>query len=155
MRRYNSGDMHGKPPHLWTKKANSEQGSPYLRPSSPNSCQALVPVVGSVSTVTFLAGLLELEQPNSKKIKTLVRVATLNQDSGRCRGKQSRRRDRSQVHRILSMTTLSATRFNPVIRAFLRLIDAGKLPKVTLDACVRKPSTILNATAQGNKTWQT
>ena len=42
--------------------------------------------------------------------------------------------------------TLTAARWNPVIRAFYeRLLAAGKLKKVALVACMRKLLTILNA----------
>ena len=51
-----------------------------------------------------------------------------------------------QLRRTLYMATLTATRFNPVIRAFYeRLLAAGKLKKVALVACMRKLITILNA----------
>ena len=44
------------------------------------------------------------------------------------------------------MAALTATRWNPVIRAFYeRLLAAGKLKKVALVACMRKLLTILNA----------
>ena len=44
------------------------------------------------------------------------------------------------------MSTLVATRYNPVIRDFyLRLCSAGKRKKVALTACMRKLLTILNS----------
>jgi len=47
------------------------------------------------------------------------------------------------------MATLTATRYNPIIRAhYERLLAAGKFKKVALVACMRKLLTILNAMAR-------
>ena len=52
------------------------------------------------------------------------------------------------------MATLTAARYNPVIRAFYeRLKAAGKLPKVALVACMRKLLTMLNAMVRTGKPW--
>jgi transposase len=52
------------------------------------------------------------------------------------------------------MAALSATRSNPVIRAFYaRLIAAGKPTKVALTACMRKLLTILNAIVRDRSVW--
>jgi transposase len=53
------------------------------------------------------------------------------------------------------MSTLVATRHNPVIREFYeRLLAAGKEKKVALTACMRKLLTILNAMAKNQQRWQ-
>jgi transposase len=53
------------------------------------------------------------------------------------------------------MSTLVATRHNPVIRAFYeRLLAAGKVKKVALTACMRKLLTILNAMVKNQQRWQ-
>ncbi len=52
------------------------------------------------------------------------------------------------------MATLVATRYNPVIKAFYqRLLEAGKVKKVALTACMRKLLTILNAMLKHNCSW--
>jgi transposase len=52
------------------------------------------------------------------------------------------------------MATLAAVRCNPVLRAFYqRLIDAGKLKKVALVACMRTLLTILNAMMKHQTPW--
>ena len=52
------------------------------------------------------------------------------------------------------MATLSATRHNPVIKAFYqRLTKAGKMAKVALTACIRKLLTNLNAMVKHNRPW--
>ena len=53
------------------------------------------------------------------------------------------------------MAALTASRCNPVIRAFfLRLRNAGKPAKVALVACMRKILIILNAMLKNNTCWQ-
>jgi transposase len=54
------------------------------------------------------------------------------------------------------MATLTATRCNPLIRAFYsRLCAVGKPKKVALTACMRKLLTILNAILKSQIPWQT
>ncbi len=52
------------------------------------------------------------------------------------------------------MATISATRFNPVIKQFYeRLLKAGKEKKVAIVACMRKLLTILNSMLRHHKAW--
>jgi len=68
-----------------------------------------------------------------------VGVAPFNKDSGPKRGKRRIFGGRSGVRRTLFMATLSATKHNPVIRAFYEtLLKRGKEKKVALVACMRK-----------------
>jgi len=114
-----------------------------------------VPGVGKVLTLTLLADLPELGHLNRKKIAALVGVAPLNDDSGRHRGRRFIWGGRAEVRAVLYMATLSATRFNPVIRTFYqRLLQAGKDFKVALTACMRKLLTILNAIVRSQTPWQ-
>lgn len=102
--------------------------------------------VGPVLTVTILAGLPELGTLNRHEIAALVGTCPFNRDSGTMRGKRTIFGGRAEVRSVLHMATLTATRFNPVIKAFYdRLIKAGKKHKVALTACMRKFITILNA----------
>ncbi|TDN47188.1 hypothetical protein EC843_1188 [Buttiauxella sp. JUb87] len=58
------------------------------------------------------------------------------------------------VRRMLYMATLSAIRFNPIIRIFYnRLLTTGKPNKVAIIACMRKLIVILNAMLKTNKPW--
>jgi transposase len=53
------------------------------------------------------------------------------------------------------MSTLVATRYNPVIKAFYaRLLAAGKLKKVALTACMHKLLIIMNAMVRDMTPWQ-
>ena len=112
------------------------------------------PGVGRVLAHTLLSDLPELGQLNRKAIAALVGIAPLNQDSGKRRGKRITWGGRSAVRDVLYMATLSATRYNPVIKEFYqRLLAAGKAPKVALVACMRKFLTILNAMLAHKTPW--
>lgn len=112
------------------------------------------PGVGPVLSRTILAALPELGRLDRKAIAALVGVAPLNRDSGLMRGKRMISGGRAPVRTALYMGTLTATRCNPVIRAFyLRLVAAGKPKKVALTACMRKLLIILNAMVRQGTRW--
>jgi transposase len=111
--------------------------------------------IGPVTATTLLAELPELGQLNRKQIAALVGVAPFNCDSGNMHGRRAIWGGRACVRNVLYMAALSACRFNPVIRTFYdHLIQAGKLKKVALVACMRKLLTILNAMIRSGKPWQ-
>src|SRR5918996_2082222 len=104
------------------------------------------PGVGVVTTATLLAELPELGKMDRKKIAALVGVAPMNYDSGKKRGYRKTKGGRSDVRSVLYMSTLVATRYNPVIqKQYQHLLKRGKEKKVALTACMRKFLTILNA----------
>jgi transposase len=56
---------------------------------------------------------------------------------------------------MLYMATLTATRYNPIIKIFYtRLIEAGKVTKVAITACMRNLLTILNAMIRHSEPWR-
>lgn len=115
---------------------------------------AAVQGVGKITAYTLTAELPELGKLNRKEIAALVGVAPLNNDSGARRGKRVIWGGRAAVRSTLYMATLSASRFNPVIRTFYqRLIEAGKAKKVALTACMRKLLTILNSMVKNGTDW--
>jgi transposase len=104
------------------------------------------PGVGMVTTATLLAELPELGKLDRKKIAALVGVAPMNYDSGKKRGYRKTKGGRTNVRSVLYMSTLVATRYNPLIRTqYQHLLKRGKEKKVALTACMRKFLTILNA----------
>ncbi len=112
------------------------------------------PGVGRITAFTLVAGLPELGRLNRKQIAALVGVAPMNHDSGRHRGKRFVQGGRAEIRSVLYMATLTATRFNPVIKAFYeRLLKVGKEKKVALTACMRKLLTILNAMLKHSQAW--
>ena len=113
-----------------------------------------VPGVGPVLSSMLLAHLPELGSLNRGQVAALVGVAPLNRDSGAYRGKRSVWGGRPSIRAALYMATLSASKYNAVIRAFYqRLLAAGKLPKVALTACMRKLLLILNVMVKRNTHW--
>jgi transposase len=108
----------------------------------PNSCAAVI------------AFMPELGQISNARAAKLAGLAPLNRDSGNSRGKRTIWGGRKAVRGALYMATLSAVRFNPVIKAFyVRLLAAGKCKKVALTACSHKLLRILNAMARTRKAW--
>ena len=113
-----------------------------------------VPGIGKVAITTFLAELPELGTLNRRQICALVGICPFNRDSGKYRGKRAIWGGRSSVRSVLYMATLVATRCNPLIAAFYqKLLDAGKLKKVALVACMRKMLVTLNAMLHDQTPW--
>ncbi|QBG91859.1 IS110 family transposase [Xanthomonas oryzae] len=110
--------------------------------------------IGPVASATLIAELPELGRLNRRQIAALVGIAPMANDSGSSKGRRRIRGGRFDVRRVLYMAALTASRRNPVVKAFYeRLITADKLPKVALVACMRKLLTTLNAMVRTNKPW--
>ena len=102
--------------------------------------------MGPIFQATSLALLPELGRLSRQQIAKLVGVAPMNRDSGQTTGKRRIRGGRAPMRVALYMATLSAVRWDPVLRAHYQQLRArGKLAKVALVACMRKLLTIVNA----------
>lgn len=113
-----------------------------------------VPGIGPVLSLTILTGMRELGTLNRREVAALGGVAPFNRDSGKMRGKRTVWGGRAAVRRVLYMSTLVATRHNPVIcRFYTHLLEQGKGKKVALVACMRKLLTILNAMMRDHRPW--
>ena len=112
--------------------------------------------IGPVASATLIAELPELGHLNRREIAALVGVAPMAHDSGASKGRRRIQGGRFDVRRVLYMAALTASRRNPVVKAFYeRLIAAGKLPKIALVACMRKLLTMLNAMVRTHTPWNT
>ena len=61
---------------------------------------------------------------------------------------------RAHVRQVLYMAAMSASNWNPVLKAFHdRLTTGGKLPKVVIVAVMRKMITMLNAMVRDDVVW--
>jgi transposase len=110
--------------------------------------------VGPATSRMLIACLPELGTLSGKKIAALVGLAPYNNDSGHRKGQRSIWGGRSDVRSALYMAALTASRFNPPLRAFYaRLIGAGKRKKVALTAVMRKLLIALNAILRDRKPW--
>jgi transposase len=102
--------------------------------------------LGPVFQATVLALLPELGPLDRRQIAKLTGVAPMNRDSGQGQGKRRIRGGRAPVRVALYMATLSAVRWDPVMKAHYQQLRArGKLGKVALVACMRKLLGIINA----------
>jgi transposase len=112
------------------------------------------PGAGAVLASTLVANLPELGTVDHRQITALVGVAPFNHDSGRFKGKRFIQGGRADVRNVLFMATVSAMRFNPVIKDFGdRLLAAGKLWKVAVVACMRKFLILLNTMIREDLPW--
>jgi transposase len=113
-----------------------------------------IPGVGPVLSRTLLAGLPELGSLSNRQAAALVGVAPMADDSGRWRGPRRIAGGRKMVRSVLYMAALTASRFNPSLKAFAdRLKAAGKRPKVVLTAVARKLVVLANAILRSRKPW--
>jgi transposase len=102
--------------------------------------------LGPVFQASMLSLLPELGQLSRRQIAKLVGVAPMNRDSGQGQGKRRIRGGRAPVRVALYMATLSAVRWDPLMKAHYQHLRArGKLGKVALVACMRKLLGIVNA----------
>lgn len=114
-----------------------------------------VPGVGDVTARTLIADLPELGQIDRRRIAALVGLAPVNRDSGQMRGRRAIAGGRTVVRNVLYMATLSAVRWNPVIKQyFVSLVERGRPKKVALVACMRRLLGILNAIIRTKTSWQ-
>jgi transposase len=111
--------------------------------------------VGAGTQAMLMAALPELGTLTHREIAKLVGVAPLNCDSGKFKGKRTTWGGRTNVRAALYMAALSASRFDPVIKAFYEhLLAVGKPKKLALTACMHKLLTIINAVIKSGKPWQ-
>jgi transposase len=129
------------------------RGSPVWR--DKEDLLVTFPGVGNTLARTFLAEVPELGSLDRRKIASLVGVAPFTRQSGRWRGQSMIAGGRSAPRAAIFLAALTATRCNPVLRAFYqRLLARGKPKMVALIAVARKILTILNAMLRDKKQWQ-
>ncbi len=115
-----------------------------------------IPGVGPVLSSTVIAMLPEVNTLNRKELAALVGVAPFNCDSGKLRGSRHIYGGRKAVRNILYMATISAIRYNSVIKNFYTgLINRGKAGKVAIVASMRKLLGIIGAIIKTKTAWRT
>jgi transposase len=113
-----------------------------------------MPGVGPVLACTLIALLPELGQMSRKQVAALVGVAPYAFDSGKLKGRRCIWGGRAHIRHVLYMAAMSASNWNPGLKAFHdRLKAAGKLPKVAIVAVMRKMLTTLNAMVRDGVVW--
>jgi transposase len=113
------------------------------------------PGIGKVTAAILLSDLPELGSIDRKRLASLVGVAPFNNDSGRFRGKRRIKGGRPAIRTVLYMATITAIKFNPLIKPFYQhLLLKGKVKKVAIVACMRKLLIYLNAMIRDSRCWQ-
>jgi transposase len=113
-----------------------------------------IPGIGPVSSRTLLAALPELGTLSNRQAAALAGLAPFADDSGKRRGTRHVQGGRCTVRSVLYRAALSASRYNPALRAFKeRLVRAGKKAKVILTAVARKLVVLANAVLRTGRRW--
>src|SRR2546428_152094 len=93
----------------------------------------------------LLTSMPELGQMSRKQVAALVGLAPYDFDSGKLKGRRCIWGGRARVRHVLYMAALSASNWNPALKAFHDRLEAtGKKPKVVIVAVMRKMITTLN-----------
>jgi transposase len=91
---------------------------------------------------------------NQREIAKLVGIAPLNDERGKRSGARHIHGGRAEVRVVLYMATRTATRVNPVIKAFYQQLRArGKAQQVALTATMRTLLISLNAMVKTPTHW--
>ncbi len=102
--------------------------------------------VGDVTAHMLVAQMPELGALTRRQIAALLGVAPMNRDSGSFRGQRHITGGRFAVRKTLYMAALTASSYNPVLKAFYDQLRAkGKPAKVALTATMRKLIIHLNS----------
>jgi transposase len=110
--------------------------------------------IGPIVASVIIAGLPELGKVNRRQIASLVGIAPFNNESGKHYGQRRIKGGRSKVRKALYMATMSAIRWNPIIKEhYWHLRNNGKKNKVAIVACMRKLLVTINAMAKTNSHW--
>ena len=111
---------------------------------------------GPVYSHTMLALVPELADPtlNRRQLAALVGVAPYDDDSGRRTGKRAIWGGRAAVREVIYMAALTASRSNPILKAYRdRLVADGKAPKAAIIAVARRMLGIILALLHSGKEW--
>jgi transposase len=104
-----------------------------------------IPGVGPVVAATLLAEMPELGNLNKQTAAALAGLAPYNRDSGGQKGLRHISGGRRAVRCALYMATLSAVRYDRILKEFYqRLLAVGKKPLVAMTACMRKLIVLMN-----------
>ena len=110
--------------------------------------------VGAITALGLIANMPELGSLDDKQAGMLAGLAPVACDSGQRRGARHIRGGRSAVRTGIYMAALSATRYNPHLKAFYdRLVGAGKPKKVAITAVMRKLIVLANLLLKADRCW--
>jgi transposase len=108
-------------------------------------CLDAIEGVGPRTALLLLTHMPELGHLNRRQVAALAGLAPWTRESGEFKGKRFIGGGRPEVRLALYMAALSASRYNPILRAFYqRLIAKGKPGKVALTAVMRRLLVFMN-----------
>lgn len=111
-----------------------------------------IPGIAANTATAIVTGLSELGRLSTRKLKKLVGVAPLNDDSSKRHGERHIAGGRAPLRQALYMAAQTGYRHNPVLKKLYdRLRARGKCHKAAIIACVAKLITILNAIFKSGK----
>jgi len=114
-----------------------------------------IPGVAMVTAVAILAEMPEIGTLEAATAASLTGVAPVTRESGTWKGQARIGGGRGDLRRALYLPALSATRFNPDLKALYdRLRARGKPAKVALVAVMRKLIILANALVRDDRLWQ-
>lgn len=112
------------------------------------------PGIGMVASATLLGLLPELGKIDAKAIAALVGVAPITAESGTQAKRATIKGGRKLIRTTLYVATITATRCNPVIKAYYaRLLQRNPSKKHAIIACEHKLLTICNAMLRDGVMW--
>ena len=111
--------------------------------------------IGAVASRTLIAEMPELGRLDRREAAALAGIAPINRDSGAMRGHRAIAGGRTAVRNVLFMATLSAIRWNPVLKDHYRQMGGRGRPKmVAVVACMRRLLAMLNAIIRTRSPWR-
>lgn len=114
-----------------------------------------VPAIGPGTARALMIACPELGTLNRQQVAALAGLAPFNHDSGVMKGKRAIRGGRESIRTALYMATVTALRFNPVIkRHYQHMLQKGKEKMVALIAAMRKLLILLNSIVREKKSWE-
>ena len=97
----------------------------------------------------------ELGRLDRREAAALAGIAPINRDSGAMRGHRVIARGRTAVRNVLPMATLSAIRWNPVLKDHYRqMVGRGRPKMVAVVACMRRLLAMLDAIIRTRSPWR-
>lgn len=112
------------------------------------------PGIGAATVAVLIAELPELGSLDGKQIAALVGVAPYTQQSGDGTTTAQIEGGRAQLRHSMWLPTMTAMRWNPVIKAFATTLrDKGKSHKTIVVACMRKLLSLLTTMVANDEEW--
>ena len=104
------------------------------------------PGIGPTYSHTLLGLVPEIDNADRRELAALIGVAPFDDSSGRRVGKKRISGGRAEVRRVAYMSALTATRCNPIMKAYRdRLVATGVPPKAAIIAVARRMLGIIIA----------